>query len=309
MAMDLAGKYTHRQKESEHLHYLNISKKLSNSSKINIELLAKTLDVLKDKKLKSLIYAPIHGQTPKEYGDFVNSLLDLEEQKNVAFDGFGLGGIANYKEKNNEDWEIHEKVNSRVKSGIIISKATQAVRKVLDKRKDYRPIHALGVGSAENIIPLVNAGADTFDAHSAWRRIIDGSRNDAKNVFDEHNKGTFSKYIIPLLDNKLNVINENQEKVLKYIKLNKLSKNVFCDCHICTKYPVEKIKNLYSDEVSNESFHFAKILCYVHNVNQHQKICERLHRDLKNGDSVLKLINEITDIKLKNDYKEILSHI
>ncbi len=299
MSMDFAGKYTHKQGERNSHNYNNLSKGLSTDLTNNLELIGKTLDVLRTKNYDFLAYVPVHGSSAEEYSVFTKNILSLENSKNKKFDGFGLGGIANYKEKENSLWNIPDGVNSRIKAGIIVSKAVKAVRNVLDSQSDFRPIHALGVGSAELIIPLVNAGADSFDAHSSWRRATDGSRDNVQYVLDKTKSGSFSQYLVPLLDDDESIISQHTEKVLKYIPLNKLPDTIFCDCEICRKYSISEIKSLYSN--NGEDFNFAKILCYVHAILQHQKICSRLYKDLKKGDSVKDLVNEISDQSLKHD--------
>ncbi|MSP65017.1 MAG: hypothetical protein EXR16_05260 [Bacteroidetes bacterium] len=299
MSMDFAGKYTHKQGERNSHNYNNLSKKLSTHLTNNLKLIGKTLEVLKTKKYEFLAYVPVHGSSAEEYSIFTKYILDLEKLKDKKFDGFGLGGIANYKEMDNSIWEIPDDANPRIKAGIIVSRAVKAVRNVLNSQKDFRPIHALGVGSAELIIPLVNAGADSFDAHSSWRRATDGSRDNVKFVLDKTKSGSFSKYLIPLLDDNKTVILQHTEKVLKYIPLNKLPDTIFCDCEICRKYSISEIKSLYFND--GEDFNFAKILCYIHAISQHQKICSRLYDDLRKGKTVKELVNEISDQSLKQD--------
>jgi tRNA-guanine family transglycosylase len=307
MSMDFAGKYTHKQGEKDNHNYNILFKGLSSDIKNNLELLEKTLNILKSKTYDFLAYAPIHGNSPKDYAQFVENVLKLESHSQKKFDGFAIGGIANYREKDNKIWGIPESSNSRIKAGIIVSKAVKAVRTVLDSKQDMRPIHGLGVGSVELIIPLVHAGSDSFDAHSAWRRATDGSRDNAKFVNNYSQTGSFSKFLIPLLDDKENVILQNNNKTLKYLPLNKLPNTVFCDCEVCKKYSISEIKSLYSND--GEDFNFAKILSYVHAILQHQKICSRLHNDLKNKDSVQKLVNEIPDKTLQDDLRIILKSV
>lgn len=307
MSMDFAGKYTHKQGEKDDTEYVQISNNLSQDPQQNLDLLNQTLNILKSKKRTFLAYAPLHGNSPQEFVDFTKSVLDLENKNSQKFDGFGIGGIANHRQKNNIVWNVDDKDNSRIKAGIIVSKVISSVRRTLNSINDNRPIHALGVGNADLIIPLVYAGADSFDNHTAWRRATDGSRDFATNVNDRNASGSFSKYLIPLLDRNGKVITKNKNNVLKYVKLNALESSIFCDCDICKKYSIMDIKKLYSQ--NDENFFFARILCYVHAINQHQIICKRLQNDINHQISIKELIKDIPDQELNKDLMTIIDSI
>ena len=56
-----------------------------------------------------------------------------------------------------------------------------------------------------------------------------------------------------------------------------------------------QIKELYSHGSGSEDFNFAVVLCYNHAINQYDSICNRLRKDIANGEDIMTLINEITD--------------
>ena len=77
---------------------------------------------------------------------------------------------------------------------------------------------------------------------------------------------------------------------------------------------------LKSEEIRNEFFIMSTLMTLrkdsinsvgklEHAILQHQKICSRLHNDLKNKDSVQKLVNEIPDKTLQDDLRIILKSV
>ena len=146
-----------------------------------------------------------------------------------------------------------------------------------------------------------------FDNATSWRRITDGSGKFAKNVNDPNAEGSFSCFLIPLVDRNGEVIPTNQENVLGYARLNRITTNFSCDCDICNEFSMDQIKDLYSQGSGSEDFNFAKILCYNHAINQYHFICSRLRNDIRAGVDVMNLVNEIADPKLQNNTRAIIN--
>ncbi len=307
IALDFAEKYTHKDEEKKNLDFDNIVRSITNNFSSNLLLLSKTLYEMQKKDYDFLVYAPIHGNGPNEMVTFAKKILELEKTK--KFDGFALGGIAKWSKNDYELWSI-PKSSKDIQYGIKLGRAVKIIRKLLDEKNDSRPIHVLGAGGIKNIIPLVIAGADTFDNVTPWRRATDGERKSSSNVFNENiEKGeTFSRYLIPLLNDDGTVIQKNNKKVLDYVKLpESILNNVVCNCNVCSKYSMMEIRKLYSGD--GENFHYAKILCYVHAKNQFKFICNRLRNDMISGVSSTKLIDEIVDPTLKLNLQTIIRSI
>lgn len=305
VAMDFAGKYTYKKGEAKDILYGRLSRKFSQDLSSNLKLLGITLDLLKKENSKCAIFAPVRGQTAKQYGDYTEKVLDLEKKKNVKFEGFALGGLADYRLKDNEIWNVPASASMRIKAGLIVRAAAESVRSVLRKAGDERPIHALGVGDVSRIIPLVFSGIDMFDCHTPWRRATDGNRESARYVMDKDTRGrSFSKFLIPAIDSKGNVISENEDRLLRYVKLPEVSETVVCDCEICRDFSVREIKELYSG--SREDYYFARMLMYVHAILQHEYICNRLRQEIEQDRSIVKFIEELPDPELKNELLRIV---
>ena len=305
IALDYAGKYTHKDKEKENPDYDKIVSQFGTAA--NLQLLSESLHQMESQNYDFLVYATIHGNGPKEMKEFTENVFELERTK--KFGGLAIGGIAGWSKDDDELWNI-PKFSGGIQKGIKLGRAVKLVRKLLDEKDDTRPIHVLGAGGIKNIIPLVFAGTDTFDNVTPWRRSTDGSRKVSSNVSDPNAKGSFSRYLIPLLDNNGEVIKDNKENVLDYVKLNKRElDDVVCNCHICTAHTLQEIRQLYSSNNNEEDFFFAEILCYIHAKNQYQSICNRLRRDVESGQSVSNVVEEITDQDLKTNLQQIIDSI
>ena len=158
------------------------------------------------------MFAPIHGKNTKQFTDFINRVLEMEKEEGKKFDGFGISTPIKPAER---------------------VLAVKAVRNTLEQHDDTRPIHALGAGAVKDIIPLVYAGVDMFDNVTSWRRATDGSGGSAANVDNTNALGSFSSFLIPLVNRNGDIITTNQKNVLGYVKLNKINTNYSCDCDIC----------------------------------------------------------------------------
>jgi queuine/archaeosine tRNA-ribosyltransferase len=304
IAMDFARKYTYKKGEHKDDIYKRLSGEFSQDLSSNLLLLKETLDILKKEKTQYMVYAPVRGQTPEQFSFFTKKILELEKKENVKFDGFALAGIADYRSKSNDIWNIPSGVSLGVKAGLIVSRVAKTVRQVLLEERDERPIHGLGIGDVSNIVPLVASGVDTFDCHSTWRRATDGNMESAKFVFKPKSGTSFSKFLIPAIDSKGEIIKENKKDLLEYRILPKVSDDIICDCNICQKYSIREIKELYS--LGGEDYYFARMLIYAHAVFQHDFLCSRLARQIKNNESVWRLTDELPDCKLKTELLTIL---
>ena len=285
MALDYAEKNTDKQ-WADRQELQAIANRMTHSAPANLELLQESLRQMQLKEYDFDVFAPIHGRDIAQFTDFTEQILEMEQAIGQKFDGFGL---------------------VPPKKSIERVRIVRTVRNTLEQHQDNRPIHALGAGAIRDVIPLVFAGADMFDNATSWRRITDGSGKFAKNVNDPNAEGSFSCFLIPLVDRNGEVIPTNDENVLGYARLNRITTNFSCDCDICNEFSMDQIKDLYSQGSGSEDFNFAKILCYNHAINQYHFICSRLRNDIRAGVDVMNLVNEIADPRLQNNTRAIIN--
>ena len=260
IAMDIAEKYTKKQGEHTNRGYKDSLISLGDL-KANMDLLALTLK--NSKNMQALVFAPIHGSDPDSYLKFMNGVLDLEKKHERKFDGFAIGGLGKIK-------------NKQVLYGII-----KVIRTVLESKSDTRPIHVLGAGSLQNIIPMAILGADSFDCHSPWRRASEG------------------KYVVPLLNSSLTIL--QNKNFWSYLPLNGITvKTYACDCPVCKEFSLDDLKKLYVTSMENQ--YYAKILLFKHNIYQQEQVC-RLCRE----PNLLSIIKNFPDSKNKRVMLEQLS--
>lgn len=256
IAMDIAGKYTHKQGEDTDDNYRDSLESFRNGSN-NIELLKITLNNLTDEKL--MVFAPLHGKTPTEYLEHLKNIILLENRVGKKFSGFALGGLGSLPDTTS--YEI-----------------CRFIRSQLDKQGDDRPIHVLGVGSLQNLIPMCMLGIDSFDCHSPWRRASEG------------------KFVIPLINSNGKIIT-SKTNFWKYVSIQNFDKDDFtCNCEICNSYSLKELKDMYSK--GGEFTYLAKIIFFKHNISQ-QEFALRAIREGK----LEKVIEEIP----KGRYKEFLT--
>ena len=287
MALDYAEKNTDKQ-WADRQELQAIANRMTHSAPANLELLQESLRQMQLKEHDFDVFAPIHGRDIAQFTGFTEQILEMEQAIGQKFDGFGLAPPKDSTER---------------------VRIVRAVRRTLEQNNDTRPIHALGAGAIRDVIPLVFAGADMFDNATSWRRATDGSGKVAKNVNDPDATGSFSCFLIPLVDRNGEVIPTNQENVLGYARLNKITTNFSCDCDICNEFSMHQIQELYSQGSGSEDFNFAKILCYNHAINQYHFICGRLRNDIRDGVGVTNLVNEIVDPRLQNQTRDIIASI
>jgi len=313
VAMDFAEKNTLKAKEKKDKDYVDGIFEFSSSEK-NMALLKLTLSYIKKMESKIHILAPIHGNSPSEYKEYIQKILSIEQSEGVSFTGFAVGGLGNPNTINRNTWEIPSNVNGRVKAASYLMKIVSILRSVLEENKDYRSIHILGAAAPYNLIPLISAGCDTFDCHSAWRRASDGNKLSKDCVFDNEKlkkylkagkKVRFSKIIVPLLDSNLNILEDNSEKFLEFVKINEY--NYKCNCGVCSNIKLNELKKLYCG--NKEENYYAKILIYLHNVFQYDYICKRMRKLVDEEEKLKDFIESIPDCKFKKDMKDAIFNI
>lgn len=265
IGFDLGGKYTFKDGENQNVQ---LQKDLSNidSDKLNRFILEETIKYLKQNDYHPRVYATVHGNTPKEYKEYTEYILKLEEQFDYKFFGFALGGIASSKNVDEKWFNKKEKLNNSNKNVILANKATKIVKGLVGERY----IHVLGGGGKNNIIPIVLSGATSFDCQTPGRRAYDGNEDSVNNVFDSSAKGSFSKYLPGKFSEANKTINNNID--FEYEKINKIDDNLkLCNCPACKCiHQFGDVKKLYSKKnVSNEYYYYARQLCNSHAIWQH----------------------------------------
>ncbi|MCK4729900.1 MAG: hypothetical protein KAT28_01135 [Candidatus Aenigmarchaeota archaeon] len=309
IAIDFAGKNTLKAGEKNDQDYVAGVVEFSSNER-NLELLKLTLDFMKDNKPNMHVLAPIHGNSPDEYEKYIKDILELERKENCKFSGFAIGGLGNPNKINKDIWAIPEGSNAKVKAALYLMKISSIVRASLDDLNDDRPIHILGSASPYNLIPLIFAGCDTFDCHSAWRRSSDGNERSKECVFDkiqfekydlEGVTVSFSKLLVPLLNSNLDVIEENKEKFLEFVNINNYEYQ--CGCAICKNIKLDELKKLYCG--NKEENYYAKILIYLHNILQYDYICEKM-RSLSNENEFKNFIESLPESQFKENMMRVL---
>jgi len=219
----------------------------------------------------------------------------MEETKRSAFDGFAIGGIADTRGKESHAWGVPTGAKQDLKSMIVSSNVVKRVRARLTEAGDERPIHVLGAGSHINAIPLIYAGADSFDCHSGWRRANDGSDASCSQVHQSAPFGEMSKMLLPLFRNVGKITNDPDGN-LDFKRINELaSADMDCECPVCQQYPVDRIKKIYSRR--GEDHYFAKMLIYSHALYQMRFIIETIKN--KSPDELESYISGLPRIPLK----------
>ena len=241
IGLDIAGKYTWKKGETANREYLG---KLKMFSKPEWNLLVNK-SLLQHMPHKPIVayYAPIHGNLPSDYVNYLNQILSLEKKLDRKYAGLAIGGIGKTPRP-------------------IVYKIVELVRNRLSELSDDRPIHVLGVGAVQNIIPLSINGADTFDCNSPWRRANE------------------DKLVIPLLNSHFE-ITAKDKTYWKYIPIESIS-NLECDCEVCRRHSLSELREL-KNGTTEEKYYF-RISAYRHNIHQQEILCElvRTNIDLEN---------------------------
>ena len=244
IALDLAMKYTYKSKETIDEKLTDLWTQLSQNEAENLALIEATLDVMRENSYSRGIYAPLHGFNYESFCDYVNMVKKLEDEKGVSFTGLALGGIADARKLENELWGVPKNIRQDLKTGYIVSKLCEAVKKI-----DNRPLHVLGAGNIFVLPFIVHAGASSSDCHSAWRRSSDGGYEKAK-------------VLIPLLNSDLDFI--NSENCLQYVRICDLDERY----HFESEIPITDLKKLFLSH-NKEDFYFAEIFTFVLAIRQY----------------------------------------
>jgi tRNA-guanine family transglycosylase len=260
ISLDIAGKYTWKKGENLDGNYVAKLKKYS-EPKWNLALSQLFLKEIPE-PTNVLYYVAVHGHSQPEYLSYLNAILEIEHETKRKFAGIAIGGLGNLA-----DDTIYDIVST--------------IRNRLNSLQDNRPIHVLGVGSVQNIIPLSLCGADTFDCHSPWRRASE------------------DKLIVPLLNSDLEVIAEDNT-YWKYTPIGDIEE-LHCDCEVCKTNSLSELKKIKKGN-SEESIYF-RILAYKHNVHQQEVLCKLLRSKI----NVNSVIEKIPQSKYKEKIKHLLS--
>ena len=262
IAMDYCYKNTYKNSEGKSEQYKSIIRKLSSDTILQNELLHNSMDIFSKYKSNMKLLAPIHGTDENSFINHYESIISLESRTSKKFDGFALGGLSIFRDT------YGKKISSLIK-------------KIRALGED-RHIHILGSAGIKKIIPMILAGADSFDCHTPWRRANEDY-----------------EIMIPLLlnDKRLN----NSDDVFKNISVNKLdSESFFCDFGIFDKFSLKEIKEFINNRKKDpEKFHLAKILIYIHAIYQYGLIFEHIN-SMRDSNLIESFIESINQKELRN---------
>jgi tRNA-guanine family transglycosylase len=268
IAMDYCYKNTYKNKEGKSYKYQDIIMRLSKDTTLQNELLLKSLNKISDLKSKTKLYAPIHGTNKESFIEHYESIRELEIKSGLSFSGFALGGLNIFRNK--------------------YGKEIVDILKHIRSQKEERPIHILGSAGINKIIPLIYAGANSFDCHTPWRRANENY-----------------EISMPILNNNLDFCVLN-DKTFKNISIQKLSNNIFkCDCPVCKQYNLSRLDSFIANKKSNiEDFHLAKILIYFHGIYQYSYILQSMEK-IENNYQLKNFIEQIPNKTLRDNYLDI----
>jgi tRNA-guanine family transglycosylase len=259
IAIDYCLKNTYKKDAStaQKENYKQIMENLINSSEKQNNLLKLSLKHLSNTKL----LAPIHGRHKKYFIANLNKIKKLELNVGKKFSGFALGGLAEFSRKKNGYSDI--------------GKVIRSIRE-LEKNRD---IHILGSASCMYLPILAASGANTFDCHSPWRRAMDGGSG-----------GSHYKILVPMLKMDGSFISSTR-RCLSYVNLFDVNEDEWnCDCGICKKFSLDKIKKLINNrKVNQEDYYLGQILIYFHAVYQHSILLGTLESYKKIEDFIDKI--------------------
>jgi tRNA-guanine family transglycosylase len=265
VSLDYALKQTFRGKEKENPRYIETIEKLRKGN-YNLNLLAKSLRKYSDGNFSFMLFAPVHGATVKEISRNCEAILEIEAKEGTKFGGFALA----LPEEGQRNYDSPEE---------FFYNLGRSIRSVLDRHHDNRPVHGLGIGAADNIIPLVLAGVDSYDSNTPWRRAMDGSNPSNSNF-----SGSYSKFLLPIVHEDGTPYPKSDD-ALKYVRLPGITDSFECDCAACKRYPMKTIKKLYHS-IDKEEFYLAKMVMYVHAILQAKTIGSAL---VKHSNSIEEL--------------------
>ena len=252
VALDYALKMTKKAGENSDLYYNSTMRQLREGNE-NLNILSTSLTKYKDGGYNFMLFSPIHGETPSDISQNLEQILELEANLGVKFSGFAITfpGDRSFRGLSRERF---------------IQCISYSARKVLRERKDLRPIHALGMGGAANVLSLVSSGVDSYDSHTPWRRAMDGTNPSSRFYKDT----SYSQFLKPMVSKNLDIIDETSQ-ALKYIPILNVPDTTIPDCSVCKRYSIKEIKQLYFSR-DKEDFYLSKMLIYLHSVLQSEYI-------------------------------------
>jgi len=309
IAMDLALKYTYKGNESDNESYSAIREKIEEYIDANKDLLDLTLgDYVKNDFHHSII-VPIHGANLDSYINYLLAVVDLEEKHRKRFDGFAIGGIGQISRIDVKNFMGAKSENTLDKIGAVCALIKRS-RAIIDAKGDRRSLHILGSAGIKNLIAFIYAGATSFDCHTPWRRSSDGNLISKKSLKQNTpiDGAEWSKFLIPLLNSRLEVL--PNDTVYKYADLNTINSNMGCDCLVCRKYPIGKIKELYCGDT--EDNYFAKILIFIHAAWQYSFLLKKMEIIIELDNSrkaVQDFVEQIADKKFKDVNMYLINYI
>lgn len=273
VGFDLGGKYTEKDGEGQNAVLNNFLSSID-PVEINNLLLEETAKYISEHpNYYPCVMATVHGNTPEEYRENVELILNLEATHGVQFWGFALGGIASYKQVD-PSWYNDINLTGIGKRGFIETITPARACKIVRSMVGDRPIHALGCGGYNNIALNYYNGATSFDAASPVRRVGDGNLASTKIVFDPRpSSESFSKYFM----GGINMDDSLRTETCGYIKLNQVPDTMpLCGCPACRLAGnVHHIKELYAmKETDDEANYYSRQLIGLHAVMQHRKLCQ-----------------------------------
>lgn len=274
VGFDMGGKYTEKDGEKSNRSLIKFLSQID-SDEFNKRVLEITVKYLKEHPgYYPKMLAAVHGETPAEYKENTEYILELEKQYGVRFWGFALGGIASYRQVDKVWYSDIDLSKVRSKRDYLPTITPARACRIVRELVEDRPIHALGCGGYNNIPLNYYCGATSFDSASPVRRVGDGNLASTKIVFDPTpSKEGFSKYFVGGI---------NSDGTLRsgfpgYIKLNEVPDTMaLCGCPACQKAGnVHNIKKLYSMKTEDaEANYYSRQLIGLHAVYQHRKLCE-----------------------------------
>lgn len=271
VALDYALKMTKKGGESSNQYYNDTIRQLREENE-NLNILSESLTKYKDGGYPFMLFAPIHGETPSDISRNLQQILEVEDNVGAKFSGFAITFPSDrtYQGLSRENF---------------IQCIGYSARKVLRERGDLRPIHALGMGGAGNVLSLVSSGVDSYDSHTPWRRAMDGTNPSNQSS----NNTSYSKFLNPLVNQNLDII-DHTSRALEYIPIINVPDKIISDCPVCMEYPIKEIKRLYFNE-DKEDFYLSKMLIYLHSLLQSKYIGQAIVKASQDEDSFQQFFN------------------
>ncbi len=279
IALDFCDKNTYKDVAKKDPKINSVVSELISDNENQLSLLTRSLELSIENKIKTKLYAPLHGESEEELLSNFEAILNIESKIGNSFYGVALGGL--------RQWSAKKDGNKII--GNIISK--------IKTLKPNKSIHILGSSGLNRIIPFVYAGANSFDCHTYWRRANDGSRTSKSE----------SKIVTPLLDSRGQIL-DYEADYFKNIDLVNLNIDRWkCDCYICSEVGLNFLIKLYKEPHDNEDYYYAKMLIYFHSVYQYQFLFNKLEN--MTNDNIFEFVYSLKDTPYTNKLKDDIEFI